>query len=103
MLSSKFEGFGLVIVEAMSCGLPVVSFACHCGPRDIISEKVDGFLVPEGDIDGLAEKIDYLIEEDEVRTKMGKMARLKAESYKIEQIGPQWIALFESLYKSEKK
>lgn len=97
VLSSRFEGLPLVMIEAMASGLPVVAFTCHCGPRDIISEGEDGFLVPEGDIDGLAEKMNKLIEEDELRKKMGNLARLKAENYKIENIGDQWIALFESL------
>jgi len=103
VLSSRYEGFGLVIVEAMSCGLPIVAFACHCGPRDIITEGADGFLVSEGDIDELAEKINLLIEKDDFRKKMGQMARLKAEKYKIENIGVQWITLFESLLKSGRK
>lgn len=103
VLSSRYEGFGLVIVEAMSCGLPIVAFTCHCGPRDIISEEVDGLLVAEGDIEGLAEKINLLIEREELRKEMGRMARLKAENYKIENIGAQWTALFKSLLKSGRR
>lgn len=93
----------MVIVEAMASGLPVVAFTCHCGPRDIISEGEDGFLVPEGDIDGLAEKMNKLIEEDELRKKMGRMARLKSEKYKIEHIGAQWIDFFEKLLSQERR
>jgi glycosyltransferase involved in cell wall biosynthesis len=97
VLSSNYEGFGLVIVEAMSCGLPVVAFACPCGPRDIISENKDGFLVAPGDTTELANKIIQLIEDEEQRIEMGKAARKKAETYRIEQIGQQWIDLFNTL------
>lgn len=102
VLSSRFEGFGLVIVEAMACGLPVVSFACHCGPRDIISEGVDGLLVAEGDVEELAKNITVLMDSDKVRQKMGQMARIKSEEYKIDRIGRQWIELFESLLIQER-
>lgn len=98
-LSSRFEGFSLVLVEAMACGLPVVSYTCHCGPRDIISDGEDGILVPEGDIDGLSESINRLIEDEGLRKDMGRKARKKAEQYAIENIGRQWMDLFEALKK----
>ncbi|WP_071146343.1 glycosyltransferase family 4 protein [Bacteroides ihuae] len=103
VLSSRYEGFGMVIIEAMACGVPPISFACPCGPRDIIHDKQDGLLVENGNIEQLAEAICYLIEHDEVRREMGKKARINAELFKIENIGMQWKELFESLIKVAKK
>lgn len=97
VLSSRFEGFGMVIIEAMACGVPPVSFTCPCGPRDIISDGKDGLLVENGDIEGMAEKICYLIENDDIRKKMGKQARLDVDRFKIEYIAQQWKKLFEEL------
>lgn len=95
--SSLSEGFGLVIIDAMAAGIPVVSFACPYGPMDIISNGVDGFLVPLGDEDTLAEKICYLIENDVVRKEMGASAKINVMRFSMNRIIEDWTALFNSL------
>ncbi|WP_455591528.1 glycosyltransferase family 4 protein [Bacteroides sp.] len=99
VLSSRYEGFGMVITEAMACGVPPVSFACPCGPRDIIRNGEDGFLVENGNVRQLAEKIIYLMEHEEERKTMGVRARANVERFRIERVAEQWKDLFESTIK----
>lgn len=79
----------------MACGVPPVSFTCPCGPRDIINDGKDGLLVENGNIEELAEKICYLIENEETRKEMGRQARADVQRFKIEYIAEQWKKLFE--------
>lgn len=97
VLSSRYEGFGMVITEAMACGVPPISFACPCGPRDIINDGEDGLLVENGNIEQLAEKICYLIENEDIRKEMGRKARINVERFKMENIAKQWDELFKGL------
>lgn len=99
VLSSRYEGFGLVLVEAMGVGLPVVSFACPCGPRDILKDGETGILVSPGDVKGLAEKICFVIEHQDVRQSMGERAITRAKMFTQERVMQQWIKLFENLMK----
>lgn len=99
--SSKFEGLPLVLVEAMSCGLPIVSYACPCGPKDIITEGKDGFLVPVNDEQALADRMCYLIENEDRRKEMGKAAKMTSRKYEVENIVQLWMDLFNSLKTSK--
>ena len=92
--SSLTEGFALVLIEAMTAGLPVVTYACPCGPKDLITNGKDGYLIPVGDEQALAEKISFLIENKDVRKAMGNEAHKKAQLYTIETIIEKWVALF---------
>lgn len=98
-LTSTFEGFGLVIVEAMSCGLPVISYNCPCGPKDIISDGTDGFLVPLNDEQCLAEKINLLIENEALRKQMSKAALIKSQKFTAKEVISIWMNLFNTLKK----
>lgn len=97
VMSSVFEGFAMVLLEAMSCGLPCVSFDCPYGPRNVITDGEDGFLVDYLNSKALADSICKLIEDEGLRKQMGKNGRNNVLRYSRESIMPQWISLFESI------
>ena len=98
LLTSIWEPFGLVIPEAMSCGLPVVSFEGD-GPCDIITDGVDGFIVKDRNIEAFANRVCQLMEDTELRKHMGQTAIFSVQRYSVEHIMPMWQELFESLKK----
>ena len=97
LMTSRYEPFGLVLPEAMSCGLPVVAFNCPYGPADIITDGQDGFLVKNRDINAFAEKVCLLIENPELRKTMGQAGIYSSKRYDVSSIMPMWKELFKQL------
>ncbi|NDW12747.1 glycosyltransferase family 4 protein [Bacteroides sp. 214] len=97
VMSSRFEGFGMVLAEAMACGVPCVSFDCPHGPSDIIKDKVDGLIVKNGNIEQLADNILYMITHNEERKGMGIRAKENIKRYSPDVIMKNWTNLFEEL------
>lgn len=95
VMSSHYEGFPMVMIEAMACGLPAVSFDFKCGPRDIIKEGENGLVVKDGDIDGLAKAMMTLMRDDELRRKMGENAKRVVETFSEAKVMDKWVRLYE--------
>lgn len=99
VMTSRSEGFPMVLIEAMSCGLPVVAFDCPIGPRAIINNNKNGFLIEDGNYSDFISKLYLLIRNSEVRAKMGLSAKESVAKYSVEIIMKQWDDLFQNFQK----
>lgn len=97
VMSSNYEGFPMVMIEAMACGLPVVSFDYKCGPKDIIQPGINGLLVPNGDIQALADAMMKVMEDEAYRKMLSLNARKVVDTYSEQAVMSQWIRLFTSI------
>lgn len=98
-MSSRYEGLPMILVEAQAYGLPIVSFDCKCGPADVVEDGITGYLVPEGDIEALAQRLEAVMRDDVLRKRMGAAAREASERYSVERVMARWVELFECVVK----
>ncbi|WPO77145.1 glycosyltransferase family 4 protein [Flavobacterium sp. KACC 22761] len=96
-MTSRSEGFPMVLLEAMASGLPCVAFDCPIGPRTIITNEENGFLIPENDYEMYVEKLSFLIENEESRLKFGKNAKQTSENYSVDKVMEKWRLFLENI------
>ncbi len=101
VMTSRFEGFGMVLAEAQHFGVPTISYDCPFGPRDIISNGEDGFLVSPNDKDTFAENLLRLMQDDELRKQMGQKAKVASQRFEVRTVMSKWETLFNQLVNKE--
>ena len=94
VMSSHYEGFPMVLIEGMACGLPAVSFDFKCGPRDIIRDGVDGFIARDGDVADLAGKMLLVIGDEQMRRSMGQAAREVVRRFSPDSVMEKWLSVY---------
>lgn len=100
VLSSRFEGFGNVLVEAMACGLPVISTDCPSGPREIVCDGRAGLLVPVGDANALASAMLSVFQNHALKKRLTEESRVRARAFDIGVIGPAYLELLRRILRS---
>ena len=99
VMTSRYEGLPMVLLEAQHMGLPIVSFACPCGPRDILHSGEDGYLIEQDDNAAFIEALSSLMDSEAERIRMGANARQASSRYEVDAVMVQWTDLFASLKK----
>ncbi|HFK5546693.1 TPA: glycosyltransferase family 4 protein [Elizabethkingia anophelis] len=98
-MTSRYEGLPMTLLEAQVCGLPLVSYTCKCGPRDIIKDGINGYLIEDSDQETMAKKLIYLITDEKLRKQMGEASYRFSNNYSEDRIMQQWIDLFKEVNK----
>ena len=96
-MTSRYEGLPMVLLEAQACGLPIISYDCKCGPKDIINDGIDGYIIPMGDRQLFADKLLELIKDQELRLRMGNAAVVSSKRFDEERIMRLWTSLFNKI------
>lgn len=99
VMTSTYEGLPMTLLEANALGLPTICYDFKCGPKDVIENGVNGFIIREGDIDGFADKLDLLMSDDSLRSYMGNKAYAMSNRFSLDIVMQKWIDLFENLTK----
>ena len=98
-MSSRYEGLPMVLIEALSFGLPIISYNCPHGPSEIIEHKINGLLVENQSIKKLSVAIEQMIDDNSLQKKLSEGALITAKNYDINAITQQWIELFDKVKK----
>lgn len=97
VMTSRYEGLPMALLEGQTCGLPLIAYACKCGPKEVIRNGKNGYLITEGDRQSFAEKLMFLMGNTDTRIRMGREAKLRATDFSEEVVMAKWLTLFEQL------